>query len=120
MITKVLLVILALTLGLLAATQVFAYVAHLDPVLGVPWYRQARLAVYAPWSIALWAWWWAGRVPQAFQLPLVVGLGSAGLTLWQTWPRTPHKVDEAHWATEEEWAAAECQSATGIVLGKQR
>jgi hypothetical protein len=107
-----------LACGLSAATELFAYLARLDPALGAPWYRAGILALYAPWDILRWAWAWGWAVPQAFQLPGLVGCVVAGITLYNAWPRTTTPTTEAHWATEAEWKQAECRSTTGIVLGK--
>jgi hypothetical protein len=49
--------------GLTLATEVFAYLARLAPELGAPLWRQHVLAVYGPWRVLLWAWWWLGLIP---------------------------------------------------------
>ena len=110
------LLVLALVVGLMASTEVFAYLARLDPTLGVPLWRWAVLSYYAPWDILKWAWWWGYDIPQSFILPGLVGLLSAGLACFQETARR-QKPGQAHWATPAELRQAQCRGKTGIVLG---
>jgi type IV secretion system protein VirD4 len=111
-----LLVTLALALGLTTATQAFAYLMKLDPALGAPLWGHGWLAYYGPWRIMQWAWWWGRLAPQAFTLPGLCGLLSAGLLVYQAW--TPHDAARgAHWATEREMRQAGLRGSEGIVLG---
>jgi type IV secretion system protein VirD4 len=116
MIAKLLLALLALTVGLTTAAQIFAYTMHLDPALGPPLWRQSGLAIYAPWHIVVWAWRWGQLAPTAFVLPAFLGGLSAGWTVCQCMPTRP-KPGQAHWATEPELRHAQCRGKTGIVLG---
>jgi len=137
--------LVALLLGLSAATQAFVY-AHVlkgltvllaalsNPALGVPWWRESVLAFYAPWSIVVWSWRWGVRGSPPFVLAGVCGLTTAGLTLYQLWPRTTGKKGEAHFATRQDLQRAQClpvtrwvrrgwwwvrqtEGTTGVVLG---
>jgi type IV secretion system protein VirD4 len=111
-----LLVVLAVALGLSASTQAFAYLMYLAPTLGPPLWRAGWLAYYAPWRIVLWVYWWGAQAPSAFVLPAILGLASAGVTLYQGLPKRP-TAGQAHWATEQELHEAECRARHGIVLG---
>jgi type IV secretion system protein VirD4 len=117
---RLLLVSNAILTGLFLATEVFAYTVRLDASLGAPWWRHGSLAVYAPWSILLWAWQWGWIAPKAFQGPGGLGLLVTGIILLKAWPRqrTPRKV-QAHWATRAELRKAELlgEPGSGVVLG---
>jgi type IV secretion system protein VirD4 len=121
LVARIVTLMAALLVGLSVASEVFAYVAHLDAVLGAPWWRQGVLAFYPPWAILGWAWYWLWLVPQAFQLPGLVGSVVAGITLVKTWPQTttPTKT-QAKWASDQELTEAElvAKEGAGTVLGK--
>ena len=117
MVGKALLVLLALTLGLATATQVWAYLMHRDPVLGTPVWQCGWASLYAPWLIVRWTWWWGRLDPASFVLPALAGLLSATWTVYQCTPSRP-KPGQAHWATERELRQAECRGRHGIVLGQ--
>jgi hypothetical protein len=117
---KVMLVLASLACGLFVATTVFAYTARLAPELGTPLYRVGIVAVYAPWNIAVWAWWWGWLIPKTLGPPCGLGMLAGLILLLKTWPRTTHTTAQAQWATKGDLQRAECLKKTGIVLGKLR
>jgi hypothetical protein len=111
----------SLFVGLWVGTELFAYLARLAPELGPPLYRVSGVALYAPWMLGVWAWWWLGQIPKAFVQPGFAASGAALLLLVNTWPRPrPAPTVQAHWASTREMKQAECLGKTGIVLGKLR
>jgi hypothetical protein len=121
MVAKGCILTLALLLGLVVGTEVFAYVARLAPQLGMPFYRAGGLALYAPWMLAVWAWQWGDLIPRAFALPVVSVGVTALLVVMPLWPQEPPAPPaQAHWATIKELREAECLSDSGVVLGKVR
>lgn len=104
------------SLGCFVATEVFAYAMRLDHVLGVPVYRHGIIAVYAPWQIAQWAWWWGSISPVQFLWPGMLGL-AAGLWVWTQTQQQKTRKPQARWATLRELRHAECLGKTGVVLG---
>jgi hypothetical protein len=125
MIAKLLVALLALLLGCFVATEVFAYRMRLDVALGSPWYRhsffglaspRATVAVYAPWRIVQWVWWWGWVAPRDFRWPAVAGVAMSSLVLlagW--WPRNRPATGEAHFATRRELQRAQCLPRWRIV-----
>jgi type IV secretion system protein VirD4 len=121
MVAKCLSVGMALLVGLWVGTECFAYLARLAPELGPPLYHTGLVALYGPWKLGVWAWWWLWLIPRAFALPCLVGGGTALLLVVKTWPRPPQATPvQAHWASKREMQQAECLGKTGIVLGKLR
>lgn len=115
---KLTLGLFAVGCGLWTATEVFAYLAWLDPALGTPLWRELFVAIYWPWDILRWAWWWGRTVPEAFLWPSGAGLGGAGVVLLAGWPATSPHQEDARWASRREWRKAECCGKQGIVLGE--
>jgi type IV secretion system protein VirD4 len=121
MVAKLLSVGVALLVGLCIGTECFAYLARLAPELGPPLYRTGGVALYGPWMLGVWAWWWGWVIPRAFVQPGLAASGAALLVLVKTWPRPPQTTPvQAHWASKREMQQAECLGTTGIVLGKLR
>lgn len=113
-----------LLVGLLVASNYFAYVeAHRDAALGLPlWVSQQKLLVlYSPWSILRWFWLWGFAVPQRFALSGMAGVLVAAVLTVKLWPpaSSPPKA-RAHWATRPELQHAELlgDEGSGPVLGK--
>jgi type IV secretion system protein VirD4 len=62
-------------LGLSAATQVAALVAHYPREFGLGWLDVGRRRLYAPWSIVAWYGHYARAYPRPFDAAAIAGLG---------------------------------------------
>jgi type IV secretion system protein VirD4 len=122
--------LLALTIGSVIGTQVFAYQARYHPTLGTPLLEQRMFPptwspqgtgmhrVYTPAHLYLWAWRWGWQAPRTFQgaaLSLLSVTALLGLPLRRR-EKTPPL--SARWATRRDLKAAGLFAHEGIVLGK--
>jgi type IV secretion system protein VirD4 len=122
-VSLVLLFVCALT-GLWTATELTASALGYAPALGVPWFRQGAVHIYAPWAWLEWSGRYAHQSPTAFRdatgityAGAIAGTLLAAL-LGSRRRRSPISVahGSSRWATTQEVTRAGLLADAGVVL----
>ena len=112
--------------GVWAATQWVASTLAHQPRLGPPWFDVAGIAVYKPWKLFEWWYWFDAYAPNVFLVGGAVAAGGGllgtsmaiGMALWRS--RMAHQVTtygSARWADAQEIEKAGLTGLAGLFIG---